>query len=143
MRIRGAAGYRHAAERQPGQYHWAGRALAYFNHAQPPGSAGALRHGHRLCRARSSWIDALADRSTPSDRRRVAQHLAELRQVNGLDVTTLAARANLDPEVVAEIEAGTRTWTLDELSALAFGLGVTMTAICRRWDPPAAIGQWR
>jgi ribosome-binding protein aMBF1 (putative translation factor) len=69
-----------------------------------------------------------------------AHHLAELRQVNGLDVATLAARANLDPEVVAEIEAGTRTWTLDELSALAFGLGVTMTAICRRWDPPTDVG---
>lgn len=69
-----------------------------------------------------------------------AHHLAELRQVNRLDVTTLAARANLDPEVVAEIEAGTRTWTVDELSALAFGLGTTMTAIFRRWDPPATIG---
>jgi transcriptional regulator with XRE-family HTH domain len=64
----------------------------------------------------------------------IASHLAALRQVIGLDVQTLAARAQLDPRIVAEIEAGTRPWTLDELEALAFGLGVTLTAIFRRFD---------
>ena len=59
----------------------------------------------------------------------VASHLVELRRVMGLDVSTLAARAQLEPQVVAEIELGTREWT--------FGLGVTITSIFRRFDPPS------
>ena len=66
----------------------------------------------------------------------VASLLAELRRVMGLDVSTLATRAQLEPQIVAEIEVGTREWTLDELLAIAFGLGVTITSIFRRFDPP-------
>jgi transcriptional regulator with XRE-family HTH domain len=56
----------------------------------------------------------------------VASHLAELRRVMGMDLPTLATRAGLDLQLVAEIEAGDRAWTLDELLAIAFGLGVTI-----------------
>ena len=66
----------------------------------------------------------------------IACHLAELRRVMALDLRTLADRAKLEPQVVAEIEAGTREWTLDELLAIAFALGVTVTSIFRRFDPP-------
>ena len=66
----------------------------------------------------------------------VASHLAGLRQLQGLDLPTLAARAQLEPDIIAEIEAGLRPWTLDELLAIAFGLGVTVTSIFRRFDPP-------
>ncbi len=66
----------------------------------------------------------------------VASHLAELRRVMGIDLATLATRAQLELQVVAEIEAGKRSWTLDELLAIAFGLGVTITSIFRRFDPP-------
>jgi transcriptional regulator with XRE-family HTH domain len=66
----------------------------------------------------------------------VASHLAQLRRVMGLGVSTLATRAQLEPQVVADIEIGTREWTLDELLAIALGLGVTITSIFRRFDPP-------
>ncbi len=66
----------------------------------------------------------------------VASHLAELLRVMGIDLATLATRAQLELQVVAEIEAGKRSWTLDELLAIGFGLGVTITSIFRRFDPP-------
>jgi ribosome-binding protein aMBF1 (putative translation factor) len=81
-------------------------------------------------------MDASANLPSQPTDEDVAHYLAELRQVMNLDLATLAARANLDPQLVAEIESGTRPWTLDELSAIAFGLGVTMTAIFRHWDGP-------
>lgn len=64
----------------------------------------------------------------------VAAHLAELRRVMALDLSTLAMRARLDPEIIAKIEAGTREWTLDELLAIAYGLGVTVSSIFRRFE---------
>jgi hypothetical protein len=66
----------------------------------------------------------------------IASHLVELRRVMGLDVPTLAARARLDAKVVAEIESGARAWDLNELFAIAFGLGVNVSAIFRRYDLP-------
>jgi transcriptional regulator with XRE-family HTH domain len=62
----------------------------------------------------------------------VGRKLAALRQVIGLDIPALAARAQLDAETIAAIEAGTRSVTVDELTDLAFALGVTMTSIVRR-----------
>lgn len=66
----------------------------------------------------------------------IASHLAELRRVMAVDLPTLAVRAGLEPELVAEIEAGRREWNLDELLAIASGLGVTVTSIFRRFDSP-------
>jgi hypothetical protein len=80
-------------------------------------------------------IAILAPMPSPTTEQ-VACHLAELRRVMALDLPTLAGRAKLEPQVLAEIEAGTREWTLDELLAIAFGLGVTITSIFRRFDPP-------
>jgi transcriptional regulator with XRE-family HTH domain len=68
----------------------------------------------------------------PTDEQ-VGCKLAALRQVMGLDIPALAARSHLDIEIIAAIEAGTRSATVDELSDLAFALGVTMTSIFR--DP--------
>jgi transcriptional regulator with XRE-family HTH domain len=71
------------------------------------------------------------DSRGPTDEQ-VGRKLAALRQVMGLDIPALAARAQLDAETIAAIEAGTRSATVDELTDLAFALGVTMTSIiCR------------
>jgi transcriptional regulator with XRE-family HTH domain len=71
------------------------------------------------------------DSRGPTDEQ-VGRKLAALRQVMGLDIPALAARAQLDAETIATIEAGTRSVTVDELTDLAFALGVTMTSIVRR-----------
>jgi transcriptional regulator with XRE-family HTH domain len=71
------------------------------------------------------------DSRGPTDEQ-VGRKLAALRQVMGLDIPALAARAQLDAETIAAIEAGTRSVTVDELTDLAFALGVTMTSIVRR-----------
>jgi transcriptional regulator with XRE-family HTH domain len=73
------------------------------------------------------------DSCHPTDEQ-VGRHLAALRQVMGVDVQTLAARAQLDSATIAAIEAGTRSPTLDELSDFALALGVTVTSIFRRLD---------
>jgi hypothetical protein len=65
---------------------------------------------------RHAAADALAMGSPTTEQ--IASHLAALRQVIGVDVPTMAERAQLDPKIVAEIETGTRPWTLDELEAL-------------------------
>jgi transcriptional regulator with XRE-family HTH domain len=71
------------------------------------------------------------DSRGPTDEQ-VGAKLAALRQVMALDIPALAARAQLDAETIAAIEAGTRSATVDELTDLAFALGVTMTSIVRR-----------
>lgn len=68
------------------------------------------------------------DSRGPTDAQ-VGCKVAALRQVMGLDIPALAARSQLDVETIAAIEAGTRSVTVDELSDLAFALGVTMTSI--------------
>jgi transcriptional regulator with XRE-family HTH domain len=71
------------------------------------------------------------DSRGPTDEQ-VGRKLAALRQVMGLDIPALAVRAQLDAETIAAIEAGTRSVNVDELTDLAFALGVTMTSIVRR-----------
>ena len=64
----------------------------------------------------------------------LARHLAALRNAAGLDIETFAAQAELDAAIVLELEAGTRSWTLDDLEAFARALGVPLPTIFRRWD---------
>jgi DNA-binding XRE family transcriptional regulator len=64
----------------------------------------------------------------------VGRKLAALRQVMGLDIPRLAARAHLDAETITAIEAGVHSATVDELSDLAHALGITITSIFRRFD---------
>jgi transcriptional regulator with XRE-family HTH domain len=70
------------------------------------------------------------DSRGPTDEQ-VGRKLAALREVMGFDVETLAARAQLDVDLIIAIELGTHSANVDELSDLAFALGTTITAITR------------
>lgn len=70
------------------------------------------------------------DSRGPTDEQ-VGRKLAALRQVMGFDIETLAARSQLDVNLILAIEAGTHSANVDELSDLVFALGTTITAITR------------
>jgi hypothetical protein len=80
----------------------------------------------------ATWPD---DSRGPTDEQ-VGRKLAALRQVMGFDIPALATRSRVDAEIIFAIEAGTHSATFQELSDLAFALGVTRTSIVRRVDPP-------
>lgn len=63
----------------------------------------------------------------------LSRRFVELRVAAGLDIPTwdtvgsqvverLAKRADLDLDILLELEAGSRTWTLDEILAVTLGL---------------------
>jgi transcriptional regulator with XRE-family HTH domain len=61
----------------------------------------------------------------------VGRKLAALRQVMGFDVVALAEHSRVDAAIIRAIEAGTHSATFQELSDLAFALGVTRTSLVR------------
>jgi hypothetical protein len=66
--------------------------------------------------------------------RELADRLAELRHAAGLDLEAFAARAEIDPSVVLELESGTRSWMLADIVAYAEALAVSLPTIFASWD---------
>jgi hypothetical protein len=80
----------------------------------------------------ASWPD---DSRGPTDVQ-VGRKLAALREVMGFDIPALATQSRVHADIIIAIEAGTHSATFQELSDLAFALGVTRTSIVRRVDSP-------
>jgi transcriptional regulator with XRE-family HTH domain len=83
-----------------------------------------------------AWVTSPTDGSRGPTDKQIGRRLAALREVMGFDVETLAARSQLAADLIIEIEAGTHSANVDELSDLVFALGVTITALTRPVDPP-------
>jgi hypothetical protein len=67
----------------------------------------------------------------------LARRFAELRQAACLDLETFVARVELDPRIVHELEAGTRSWTLTDIEAYADVLADPLSAFFATWDDPS------
>jgi transcriptional regulator with XRE-family HTH domain len=91
-------------------------------------SAAAMLFDH-------GWVTSPIDDSRGPTDKQIGRKLAALREVMGFDVEALAARSQLDVNLILAIEAGTYSAKVDELSDLVFALGVTITAITRHGDP--------
>src|SRR5207253_559554 len=61
------------------------------------------------------------DSRGPTDKQ-IGRRLAALREVMGFDIEALAARSQLAADLIIEIEAGTHSANVDELSDLVFAL---------------------
>jgi transcriptional regulator with XRE-family HTH domain len=77
------------------------------------------------------------DESRGPTNEQVGRKLTALRQVMGFDLASLAERSRVDAAIIASIEAGTHSATFQELSDLAFALGVTRTSLVRPTGPLA------
>jgi hypothetical protein len=64
----------------------------------------------------------------------LARHLADLRRAAGLDLATFVARVELDPSIVLELEAGTRSWTLADIEAYAEAIAIPLATVFAAWD---------
>lgn len=56
----------------------------------------------------------------------IAERLTELREQQGLSMRKLAERSGLSQAFISSIEAGRKQPTLDSLTKLSFGLGITL-----------------
>lgn len=68
----------------------------------------------------------------------LSRRFVELRVAAELNIETVALRGGLDPEIARELEAGTRTWVLDEIEAFARGLDMPLVKVFAPWGGPAA-----
>lgn len=67
----------------------------------------------------------------------LSRRFVELRIAADLDIDTVALRGGLDPEIARELEAGTRTWALNEIEAFARGLDMPLVRVFAPWGGPA------
>ena len=68
----------------------------------------------------------------------LGRRFATLRLAAEIDAESFAAQAKLDPSIVHELEAGTRSWTLAELFAYADVLSVRLSSVFAEWDAASA-----
>lgn len=60
--------------------------------------------------------------------------VSQLRATRGLSVADFAERSGLSLEAIEQIEKGWSEYPLEELFAIARGLGILVSAIFRIWD---------
>jgi transcriptional regulator with XRE-family HTH domain len=68
--------------------------------------------------------------SFPSSKQ-LGEVVRDLRELQGIGVDVLAQRCSLEPSIIGDLEAGYGELRLSVMLAVADGLGISMSALCR------------
>lgn len=63
----------------------------------------------------------------------LSRRFVELRIALNLDTETVASRGGLELKIARQLEAGTRTWVLNEIEAYAAGLSISLGRVFAPW----------